>query len=120
MISPITVLARDVPPLVLDLLANAIASEPDMTLESTRAQAATLRRADAGPDVVIMTAAGDVPVESVRDVLVEWPRAQVLLIALDGHDCVLYEQRVHSTRLGELSPRELVDAIRTAVRDRSS
>lgn len=69
-----------------------------------------------GPDVVIMTASGEAGRENVTRTLWHWPRAQVLLISPDGHECVLYEQRIRRTRLGELSPRELVDAIRAAVR----
>ena len=74
----------------------------------------------ARPDVVIMTAADEALVGPVEQVLWQWPTSRVLLIRLDGHDAVLYELRVTGERLGDVSPRELIDAIRTAVRQRAS
>jgi len=73
------------------------------------------------PDVVITTATTHkAGIEDINRTLWHWPRTQVLLITLDGHDSVLFGQRIHSTRLGELSPRELVDAIRAVVRHHQS
>lgn len=118
MISPIKVLVRDVPPLIRDLLSHAFASAPDIELVEHRGP---LHACDTlAPDVVVMTAADEAALVAVEEVLSQMSRPRVLVIRLHDHETVLYEWRLHGSELGDLSPLEIVAAIRAAVTQREN
>jgi len=117
-LSPIRVLVRDVPPLVRDVLEHAFDGAPDMELIAENGAA---RRA-AGPVVpdAVIVAAEEASVIDIDRFLAHWPKARVVVLRLDGRGAVLYELRLFGSRLGDLSPAELLDAIRAAVRQHKS
>jgi hypothetical protein len=109
----IRILARDLPHMLHDIIAHAIAAEPDMALEPDLASAA--------PDVVIVGTT-DAAQPGVAPLLVRWPESAVIAIEADGRNADYYELRPHRTHLGEISPTDLIRLIRakTLTRTRGS
>ena len=68
--------------------------------------------ASSGADFVI--AGADYDFAEVARVLDERPRLRVLAVAGHGREAFLYELRPTRTPLGEVSPRAIVEAIRSA------
>jgi DNA-binding NarL/FixJ family response regulator len=65
----------------------------------------------------VITGTGDADLADVGRVLRERPRLKVLAVAADGRQTYLYELRPQKVHLGEVSPRNLLDAIRSAARE---
>ena len=109
-----SVLIRNLPPLLRDLVEHSISTQADMEVVNEE----KLQSQSIGPDVVIV---GTMQVEqsgNATETLLRWPRAQVLMIRVDGHKSALYELEVRRDELGEMSPAELVDRIRACVERR--
>jgi DNA-binding NarL/FixJ family response regulator len=113
------VLLLEVPPLVRDVLAHAIDDEADLELVADVANGEGARFGPSAPDVVICALRAHQDASCVMPTLWRWPRCRLLLIAVDG-ETSLYRLVCQSTPLGELSPVEIVDAIRAAVRRRDA
>jgi hypothetical protein len=116
----IRVLLRDMPQILRDILENAISSQPDMALiddpgDLPRPPGEVQRGPDLVPDAVIVGTTEFQHAQNASALLSRWPRSRILMIATSGHQAVLYELRPHTTELGELSPSDLVHAIRSAV-----
>lgn len=115
MTTKIRVRFTHVPQLVRDVLTHAISGQPDMELV-TESSADTLSGpADSEPDVVIVGAEDREDLQAVTSVLWHWPRTQVLMVTIDGRQSALYRLEPQRTDLGELSPDEIVERIRSAV-----
>ena len=115
--SNIRVLIRDIPKMLRDILEQEISGEPDMEVMSEppvppRAPADT----NVSPDVFVVGTSDGEPCERARAVLVRWPRSRVLMITARGDRAVIYELVPQGCDLGELSPSQLVQAIRSAGR----
>jgi hypothetical protein len=100
----IRVLARDLPQMLHDIIAHAIAAEPDMALEPASAPTA--------PDVVIVGTTDAAQLAGVAALLVRWPESAVIAIEPDGRNANFFELRPHRARLGEISPTDLIRLIR--------
>jgi DNA-binding NarL/FixJ family response regulator len=113
----IRVLIRDAPKMLRDILAQAISGEPDMeVIAEPPVSTQALGRTPPWPDVLIVGATSDgAPGDQVSDLLAEWPASRVLIISPRGHSVVMYELVPDARDLGELSPSQLVEAIRSAV-----
>jgi hypothetical protein len=99
------------PPLQADIIRTALAAEPAVELVGeVSAPAAAEAVAATGAEVAIL---GDGEALSVTafDLLAAHPRLKVLGMTGSGREAVLYECRPVMTRLGEASPRVLLDAI---------
>ena len=66
------------------------------------------------PDVVVIGLKESEKPETVEDLLARYPYARVLGIAGDGRRAYMHELRPHRVALGELSPHQLIEAIRQA------
>jgi DNA-binding NarL/FixJ family response regulator len=120
-IRKIRVSVQKMPQLVRDVLGHAINSQPDMEViadPSAVASAAPVPLDPAAPDVVVLGGAGAEEARQAAGILSRWPRSHVLTLALDGHQAALHTLKPHRMELGELSPIEVVDSIRQAVRRR--
>lgn len=82
-------------------------------LESRSALVDHVRRSRADT-VVLGLPDGDFP-EECRELLDRYPRMKVLGVAAEGRRGFLYELRPQKVPLGELDPKRLLDAIRSAV-----
>jgi DNA-binding NarL/FixJ family response regulator len=114
-LSNIRVLIGDAPTMLRDILEQAIANEPDMELIHEPAAPAP-GRAEQAPDVVIAGVSECDPGEGARTLLGRWPGSHVLMITARGQKVLRYELQPRSLDLGEMSPDQLVQAIRSAAR----
>jgi DNA-binding NarL/FixJ family response regulator len=116
---PIKVLVRDVPQLVRDMVEHAIESQSDMVLLDDRSRVrpspGVALTPPVAPDAVIVGTTAASRSHGVPAAWSEWPDVPVVLVTLDGRDAVLYELAIKTAALGEQSPSELVDVIRSAV-----
>jgi DNA-binding NarL/FixJ family response regulator len=114
--SNIRVLIGDAPTLLRDILEQAISNEPDMELIPEPPVAPPTEDQLESPDVVILDVTDSEPAESARALLARWPHSHLLMITARGHRVLRYELMPRSVDLGEMSPAQLADAIRAAVR----
>jgi DNA-binding NarL/FixJ family response regulator len=107
----IHVLVRNAPQMLRDILEQVISGEPDMDVipEPARPDVRS------SSDLVVVDAGDDDAAERGRELLREWPLSRVLLIRARGQNVSMYELVPQGRDLGELSPRQLVEAIRSAV-----
>jgi DNA-binding NarL/FixJ family response regulator len=115
--SNIRVLIHIAPTMLRDILVQAISNQPDMEVipepvVSTQAPAAQ----ELSPHVVVVGVSDIDPGEDARALLVRWPGSHVLIITARGHKVLRYELLPRGVDLGEMSPDQLVQAIRFAVR----
>jgi DNA-binding NarL/FixJ family response regulator len=113
----IRVLIHDAPTMLRDILEQAISNQPDM--EVIGEPAAPVRAMDddqVSPDVVVVDVSDSDPDEGAREWLFRWPSTHALMIAAHGHKVLKYELQPQGEDLGEMSPDQLIQAIRSAVR----
>lgn len=113
----IRVLIHDTPTMLRDILEQAISMQPDM--EVILEPAATEPAPDdqqASPDVVVVDVSDSDPGEGARALLFRWPSSHALMIAAHGHKVLKYELEPRGVDLGEMSPDQLIQAIRSAAR----
>jgi hypothetical protein len=70
------------------------------------------------PDVAVVGTAEPEDLARPAELLARWPGSRVVMVAISGSDAVMYALRPQKTRLGEMSPPRLVEAIRLAFADR--
>jgi hypothetical protein len=111
---PMRVLLLEMPRLLRELLEHAI--HQDTACELMKASDATATSgAPMSPDMVVLGLTADEDATLVPALLARWPRAQVVTVTQPGDVAALYELRRHRRPLGEVSPREIVQALRDAV-----
>ena len=113
--SKIRVLIRDTPTMLRDILEQAIASQPDIEVILEPSAPAPADQ-QASPDVVVVDVSDSDPSEGARALLFRWPSSHALMITARGHKVVKYELEPRNVDLGEMSPDQLVQAIRSAAR----
>jgi hypothetical protein len=103
---------------VRDVFERAISLQADMELVQEHV---TIVAPDtpAAPDVVIVGATNRDDQRNVSRVLMRWPQSQVLMITIEGHQAAIYQLRPQRNDLGEMSPIELFNAIRSCVQRNS-
>jgi DNA-binding NarL/FixJ family response regulator len=113
----IRVLIRDAPNILRDILEQAVSSEGDMELipEPTAPFQPAVDQSLA-PDVVIVGTNEPAADRGARALLTRWPRSRILMITEQGHRIVWHELQPRSVELGEMSPTQLVQVIRSAMR----
>ncbi len=113
----IRILLVEMPRLLSDIIAETVKSQYDMELVGELANRAGLLAAvdRMGVDVVVVRVNdSELPFE-FESLLATHSFIRVLGVAEDGRRSFLYELRPQMTLLGEVSPLELVEAIRAAV-----
>jgi DNA-binding NarL/FixJ family response regulator len=120
----IRVLIREGPTMLRDILERAITNAPDMEAvleppEPTQEPVERQPPAPPSPDVVIVGVRESGPVEDASALLQRWPGCQVLMITAHGRKAVMYRMVPQETDMGEISPDQLVEAIRSSVRGRA-
>jgi hypothetical protein len=102
--------------MLLDILSNIVASEPDMVVagwvKDDEDLLAATRRARAS--VILVGRAAEDEQEKYASLLRARPKLKVVAIAGDGKTSLLYELRPQRVPLGEIS----ADALRKAIRGR--
>jgi DNA-binding NarL/FixJ family response regulator len=113
----IHVLIWDAPNMLRSILERVIADEPDMELMAEPPEPGPLPSgAPPAPDVLVVDGRDADAGERGRALLGRWPQSRVLMFTAHGHKVVLYELVPQGSDLGELSPGQLVQAIRSAAR----
>jgi DNA-binding NarL/FixJ family response regulator len=115
----IRVLILDVPNILRDILAQVISSEVDMELIPAPVAPQAAGGPPLAPDVVIAGASESEPGDAARALLARWPHSHMLMIAARGHQVLSCDMYLRITELGEVSPDQFVQAIRSAVRSES-
>lgn len=110
----IRIVLLDMPPLLLEMLRDAIAPQGDMEIVGTAADepnlGALLENTEA--DVVVVKRDGALKRNAVNELLYQRPRLRVFEIVDRGRRGLLHEMRPRRVALGEVSPQRLIDAIR--------
>ena len=115
--SSIRVLIRDAPTMLRDILEQVISNERDMEVipEPVVPMQALVERPPS-PDVVVVGRGDSEPAERARGLLARWPDSHVLMITARGDRVLRYELLPRGVDLGEMSPGQIVQAIRSAAR----
>jgi hypothetical protein len=109
------VLILNTPTLLGDLLTEAMMNHSDFTVIRER----DLSRADdvtAPPDVVVVGRSVPDQEYAASILLARWPRSLVVGIADGRRGAIMYELEPTKVAVGDVSPRELVQAIRAMIR----
>ena len=116
---PIRIVLIDMPPLLRDIVRNAIAGEAGLDVVSERALAELQASvAEDDPDFVI--AGSEAASQAVRTLVRGRCRLRALEVHDDGKECILYELRPHREALGEISRQKLVETVRAVPKWQSS
>jgi DNA-binding NarL/FixJ family response regulator len=104
-----------------DLVGAAVGAASDMALVgSTNAEepvAASVERTDA--DVLIVGVPDGLGTSALEALLYDRPRLTLLTIGANGRATALHELRPHTVALGDVSPSELLEAIRASRHSRA-
>jgi DNA-binding NarL/FixJ family response regulator len=102
-----------------DILECTISMQTDMEIVKEDLGPSTLSVNTVAPDVVILGTTRTEEMQDVSVALLQWPQIQVLMITADGNESALYQLVPQKTTLGEMSPVELVNAIRLRLKRQS-
>lgn len=110
----IRIVLLDMPPLLLEMLRDAVAPQGDMEIVGAVADEPNLGTflENAGADVVVVKRDGALKRSTVHELLYQRPRLRIFEIVDRGRRGFLHELRPRRMALGEISPQRLIDAIR--------
>lgn len=114
-VSAFRVLVLNMPTLLSDLISGAMANHSDIEILH-EVDLAPLESKRESPDVVIVGRAESHGDYAASVLLARWPQSLVVAIASGGRGVLMYELKPMKMPVGDLSPNELVDAIRAKVR----
>jgi DNA-binding NarL/FixJ family response regulator len=113
----IRILMTAMPHLLHEIVETMVTSQPDMAsagcVRRSESVAEAARRVRA--DLVILGENHEGADGAPWDVLNEYPRLKLLTISSDGHRATRYELRPHQVVIDEISPENLIGAIRAAM-----
>lgn len=117
---PIRVLLVDMPRIPRELIERAVAAEPDMVVVGSTPDVDELAPAlsSSDPEFVILGLVGAGLPASAERVLDEHARLKMLGVEVREGTAILYELRPERAELGEVSPADVVAAIRNAAAPR--
>ena len=116
---PIRVLLGDLPPLWRGVLRQTLVRQDDMIVvgEVDHPFGILLATARTAADVVILALPDSELPAVCGHLLREYPRIKILAVAADRTHTALYEMRPRRVPIADVSPEELLDTIRRAVRN---
>jgi hypothetical protein len=109
--TPTRILLVGLPRLLEEIVSDAIAQAPDLTVTAKLPDVEALACDPPATDVVVL---GTESSELIAATLERQPRLAVLAVSDDARSSSLYVLRPERTRVGDLSPERLVAAIRAA------
>jgi DNA-binding NarL/FixJ family response regulator len=111
------VLLLEVPQLLRGILEHAIRQRSDCELLKSAGRDFELgTERTVLPDAVILGLSAADDSTLVPGLFARWPSAQVMTVMQAGDSAAVYEMRPRRRLLGQVSPTELLDALRDAVR----
>src|SRR4051794_27031216 len=111
----VRVLLLEVPHLLRDILEQAIQVDDECELVTDLDATATFGDRIV-PDVIVLGLTAEADATLVPALFARWPRARVITVMPQGDGATLYELRPDRRVLDEMSPTEIVEALRHAVR----
>jgi DNA-binding NarL/FixJ family response regulator len=102
-----------------DIVAESLASEPDMEIVAEVLDASSLPASVKCSNTHVVVIGRDDSLLAAR-LLNECPRVKVLVVASHGRESWLYELRPQRVALGEISPQKLIQEIRKANPERAA
>ena len=113
---PIRVMIAGLPRVLRDILEAVIARQDDITLVGVAGDDDLLEvMRSVRPDAVILRQDASPLPDLGRRILRQDNDVKVFGVAEDGRRTFLYEVKIETTPVGEVSPEELLDALRHAV-----
>lgn len=110
------ILLVGMPRIVREMLERTIAEQPDMLLVGVAAREQLLPATrETRPDFVVVGVEGEEPPDDCRRLLGEQPHVRVLGLEANAGTAYLYELRPEMSPLGEVSPDDVVAAMRNGV-----
>ena len=109
--TPTRILLVGLPRLLEEIVSDAIARAPDLTVTAKLPDAEALAHDPPATDIVVL---GTECSRLIAATLERQPRSAVLAVSDDARSSSLYVLRPERTRVGDLSPGSLVAAIRAA------
>jgi DNA-binding NarL/FixJ family response regulator len=115
---PVRILLVDMPRLVRDMVENAARSDPGVEVVGVLRDADAIGAASAGDAEVIVVGVEQRELPAGCRALLDERAAGLRLLGIEAGDggAYLYELRPRRSPLGELSPAEVVDAIKELAR----
>jgi DNA-binding NarL/FixJ family response regulator len=103
-----------------EIVRELVSAQRDMEVVGEEASYESMLPATSRTEaqVVVVGTQGREVEEDCERLALRQPEVGVLALSADGRQTVLFEVRSHRIRFGELSPEQLADAIRGAVRVR--
>lgn len=105
------------PGMLGDIVRETIRGQPDMEIVATVPNLESVDEAMRTTAIEVLVVGTDAPRATApfRSLLQARPGLKILAVASDGGDLVLHELRPRAEPLGEVSPTDLLQAIRAAV-----
>ncbi len=112
----IRILLAELPRMLQEIVQTVVAAQPDLEIAGTVDHRDLLPEAVSrtGAEVVIVGLTRGETAEGYDTLLFAHPQVKLFAVAADGRRAFLYELRPRSVPLGDVSPEELVAAIRSA------
>jgi DNA-binding NarL/FixJ family response regulator len=110
----IRIVFAEMPPLLADIIRQAVAGEPDMAIVGECRDCSALREmlVAEGCEVVMVGTSDPDALALPRQLLDAAPRMKVLMLETRGSRAVMHELRPYRRSLGDMSAGRLVEAIR--------
>jgi hypothetical protein len=114
-----TLILAAVPPLLADVVSDALAAENGVEVARCPADPDGLSRAvdRTGAGVVLAEGGGDGLSDPMLELMYRHPRLKLLLLSPDGRAAALWRLAPERRALAEPTPRALADAVRAATRE---
>jgi hypothetical protein len=114
-----TLILAAVPPLLADVVSDALAAENGVEVARAPADPEALSRAidRTGARVVLAESGEDGLPEPLLELMYRHPRLRLLLVSPDGRAAALWRLAPQRRVLAEPTPRALAEAVRAATRD---
>jgi DNA-binding NarL/FixJ family response regulator len=121
-VEPIRILLVDMPRMLREIVSGTISAQPDMQVVAEDMDyEGMLSAAERNRASVVIVGSDGADVEDMCERLaVQRPDLGVLALSADGRHTTVHELRPFRTHLGELSPQQLVEAIRDAAFSRTA
>jgi len=114
---PIRILLADLPRTVEEIISQSVSTQPDMevvgTVDPGESVVTAARRTRA--QLVVVGDRDEEAEERLERLVLREPDVRFLALSADARRATVYEVRPHRVPLGELSPGQLPDAVRSAV-----
>jgi hypothetical protein len=115
-VEELSVVLMDMSPMLRGILRTLVGGEPGLRVSREYTEFASLRAAvdDNEANIVVFGDGSPRLEDDCRELLEARPRVKLFVVGGDGRRTTLYELRPHRENLGEVAPRELLAAMRSA------